>query len=312
VEITILTGLSGSGKSMAAQHLEDMGFFCIDNMPPQLVADLTRVLAGSEDASENDENRKPVSRVALVMDTRNPNFVKELLPVLQDLNDLKINVRVLFLEASDASLISRYKQSRREHPLSGHRGGLSLSQAIRAEREFLKPVREIATDIIDTSNYSTIQLRDYLRDLFGEGIAYSEFVIFVQSFGFKYGIPQDADLVLDVRFVPNPFYIDKLKMLSGKDEAVIEYIEQFPETKMFIEMQCAFLKFVMPFYIREGKSRLNLSIGCTGGRHRSVMIADRLADFLKNLNYHVITAHRDIRQDQRNRQIAMWEEEITS
>ncbi|NMA00046.1 MAG: RNase adapter RapZ [Clostridiaceae bacterium] len=311
MEITILTGLSGSGKSMAAQHLEDMGFFCIDNMPPQLVADLTRVLAGSEGTSENDDNRKPVSRIALVMDTRNPNFVKDLLPVLQELKDLKINVRVLFLEASDAALISRYKQTRREHPLSGYRGGLSLSQAIRAERDFLTPVREIATDIIDTGNYSTNQLRDYLRDLFGEGIADSEFVIFVQSFGFKYGIPQDADLVLDVRFVPNPFYIEKLKSLSGKDEPVIEYIEQFPETKTFIEMQSVFLKFVMPYYIREGKARLNLSIGCTGGRHRSVMIADRLTTFLKSLNYHVITTHRDIRRDQRKRQIEKWEEETT-
>jgi len=302
MDITIVTGLSGSGKSMAVKILEDMGFFCIDNMPPQLVGQLTRVL------SEGDPGGKDVAvgRVALVMDTRNPHFVEYFSPVLTELQKLNIPVRILFLEASDAALISRYNQSRRDHPMAADR---SLPDAISEERKLLVPVRELATDIMDTTDLSGQRMRERMLHLFGQTPDEAPMTIYLQSFGFKYGLPLDSDMVLDVRFVPNPFYFDELRPLSGLDEPVIEFLEQFNELTRYLEIHAQLLEFVVPYYIREGKQRLSVGVGCTGGRHRSVMVVERLADFLRALGYRVNVLHRDLKRDVRSRMIEQIEEE---
>lgn len=288
MDITIVTGLSGSGKSMAAKILEDMGFFCIDNMPPQLIVDLTRVLS--------EDTEKDVGRLVLVMDTRNPHFVEHLSPVLGQMKEINVPVRILFLEASDASLISRYKQSRRDHPMAGDR---SLAAAIRSERDFLTPVKELATDIIDTSELTEARMRERLLQLFSISADEAQMTIFLQSFGFKYGLPPDSDIVIDVRFVPNPFYYEELKPLSGLDQPVVDFLDQFPELTRFLEIHKELLEFAIPYYMREGKQRLNLAVGCTGGRHRSVMVAERLSEFLRGLGYRVNTIHRDLQSDAR-------------
>lgn len=289
MDITIVTGLSGSGKSMVAKMLEDMGFFCIDNMPPQLVVDLIHVL------SEDEEGREP-GRIALVMDTRNPHFAQHLAPALEKLKDIHVPVRILFLESSDAALINRYKQSRRDHPMARDR---SLAQAIAEERSYLMPVKERASDILDTSDLSSSRMRDRLLQLFKIPADQVQMTVFIQSFGFKYGLPPDADIVIDVRFVPNPFYYEDLKALSGLDAPVIDFLNQFPELDHFLDMQEAVLAYSIPFYMREGKQRLNLAVGCTGGRHRSVMVAERLAAYLEDQGYRVNTIHRDLQSDVR-------------
>ncbi|HHX19924.1 MAG TPA: RNase adapter RapZ [Clostridiaceae bacterium] len=301
MNITIVTGLSGSGKSLTANLLEDMGFFCIDNMPPQLIAELTRVLAEWQATAERSATDMCL---ALVMDTRTPGFVKHLHPVLDHLRDSNVPVRILFLETSDAALISRYNQSRRDHPLAH---GRSLSEAIASEREMLAPVKALATDIIDTTSLSRHDLRQRLQQLFSHTELRDEITIFVQSFGFKYGIPPDADIVCDVRFLPNPHYIDHLRPLSGLDQPVIDFLKQYPEADEYLERQCELFDYTIPFYIREGKQRLNIGIGCTGGRHRSVMSAERIADHLKQSGYNVIVLHRDLHRDVRQRQIDAME-----
>lgn len=304
MDITIVTGLSGSGKSMAVKILEDMGFFCIDNMPPQLVGQLTRVLSEGDPGGGKDAS---VGRVALVMDTRNPHFVEHFSPVLTELQNLNIPVRILFLEASDAALISRYNQSRRDHPMAADR---SLPDAISEERKLLTPVRELATDIMDTTDLSGQRMRERLLHLFGQSPDEAPMMtIYLQSFGFKYGLPLDSDMVLDVRFVPNPFYLDELRPLSGLDGPVIEFLEQFNELVRFLEVHEELLEFVVPYYIREGKQRLSIGVGCTGGRHRSVMAVERLADFLRALGYRVNVLHRDLKRDVRSRMIEQIEEE---
>ncbi len=303
MDITIVTGLSGSGKSMALKHFEDMDFFCIDNMPPQLVVDLIRVLSQGEVTEETPGGDV---RVALVMDTRNPHFVERLSPVLEQLQDIHVPVRILFLESSDAALISRYNQSRRDHPMAGN---YSLAEAIRLEREQLAPVKALATDIVNTSDLSSIQMRERLLDLFGHTHKGGQMTIYIQSFGFKYGIPPDSHMLLDLRFMPNPFYIAELKLLSGLDQPVIEYLEQFSEVHRFVELQEELLRFSVPLYVREGKQRLNIGVGCTGGRHRSVMVSERLADFLRKLGYRVILLHRDLGSDTRLRKIREIEEQ---
>ncbi|NLA95680.1 MAG: RNase adapter RapZ [Clostridiaceae bacterium] len=302
MDITIVTGLSGSGKSMAVKILEDMGFFCIDNMPPQLVGQLTRVLSEG-DLGGGKEGA--AGRVALVMDTRNPHFVEYFSPVLTELQNLNIPVRILFLEASDAALINRYNQSRRDHPMAADR---SLPDAISEERKLLIPVRELATDIMDTTDLSGQRMRERLLHLFGQSPDEAPMTIYLQSFGFKYGLPLDSDMVLDVRFVPNPFYFDELRPLSGLDRPVIEFLEQFNELNRFLEVHEELLEFVIPYYIREGKQRFSIGVGCTGGRHRSVMAVGHLAGFLRALGYRVNVLHRDLKRDVRTRLIEQFEE----
>lgn len=301
MDITIVTGLSGSGKTMAAKILEDMGYFCIDNMPPQLVVDMTRVL--SESGTGDGK-----SRVALVMDTRNPGFVQHLSPALEKLGEMNVPVRILFLESNDAALISRYKQSRRDHPMARH---MSLPEAISAERKLLVPVKALATDVLDTSDLPAARMRERLLQLFSLAPEEAPITIFVQSFGFKYGIPTDSDILLDVRFVPNPFYYEELRPLSGLDGPVIDFLRQFPEFSQYLALYEELFAFTTPYYIREGKQRLNISVGCTGGRHRSVMAAEHLSAYLRTLGYRVNTLHRDFHRDRQTRLLEKLEEEFS-
>ena len=291
MEIVIITGLSGSGKSSAAHYFEDMGYFVIDNLPPQLSTDIFNVLADRELMDDGAGSAKLV----LVMDMRNPYLIEKLVPALEDMKEKKLDVSVLYLEASEKSLISSYKQSRRDHPLSA---GRSLIEAISLEQELMLPVRELATEIIDTSVLSLAELRDSLFRIFMDKTdSAARITIFLQSFGFKYGIPSDCDNVVDVRFLPNPFYIDELRPLSGLDQPVKDYIDHMPETDEFLKLQKNFYDFALPLYIREGKARLHIGVGCTGGRHRSVHLAERLAGLLTGDLSRIVIDHRDIERD---------------
>ena len=290
MDIIILSGMSGSGKSVAVQSLEDIAYFCIDNLPPQLLAGIILKL------SRVKRNGAPwLSRLAVVVDSRSADFFPDLYQGLNALDKAGLDYRVVFLDASNETLISRYNQSRRNHPLA--EGG-GINAGINKERALLKPLRERADRIINTDGLSERELRKRIQDLASERPDEGRRPdIIVQSFGFKYGVPEDSDLVIDVRFLPNPYYIDELRPLSGKDPAIRGYLHGFPETERFLTKQTDLLLFLMPYYIREGKMSLTISVGCTGGRHRSVCLAEDLALRLKQNDYKATPVHRDIAKD---------------
>jgi len=262
MEIIILTGMSGAGKSLAANYLEDMGFFCIDNLPPSLLPDLMSSYIKKRDsllAHEADDGR-----MAFVIDIRSSDLFEEIFAALDRLNQLNVAYRIIYLEATDQALISRYKQSRRNHPLAQGRG---IVQAIEVERQRLAPIKELASDVIETSALNPNELRDMLYAMLSTDERDERMTILVQSFGFKYGIPVDCDCVIDVRFIPNPYYIPELKPLSGLDEAVIENVMSYKETITFMDMQAKLLAYAIPYYIREGKvHRRQASVGGFGRR----------------------------------------------
>lgn len=292
MEILILTGMSGAGKSLAANFLEDMGYFCVDNLPPSMIPDLIKAFAQAHQQSERESG----DRLAIVIDVRSTALFKEVIPAIEMIRELGHTVRIIFLDAADQVLINRYKLSRRSHPLAQ---GRSLAQAIALERERLAPMKEMVSDIIETSNLGPSELRDMIYAMLSVSSHDQRMTILVQSFGFKYGVPVDSDCILDVRFLPNPFYIEELRPLSGLDPAVRDYVFSFPETSTFLEMQNKMLDFTIPLYVREGKVRLMIGVGCSGGRHRSVAIAEALANRLKDNNLTVIVDHRDIDKDSR-------------
>lgn len=283
----IITGFSGAGKSQAIKCLEDMGYFCVDNMPPSLIPKFVEI---SMQTGSNME------RVALVIDIRGGVLFKDLLPALAHMDNAGVEYEVLFLEASERVLIKRFKESRRIHPLAPEG---RLIKGIQDEKKLLNEIRKKADHIIDTSNLTPRQLREEISRIFVEGKEFEDLIISVVSFGFKYGIPIDCDLVFDVRFIPNPYYIDSMRRLTGRDEAVRQYVLQSGETQTFIHKLEDMLEFLIPNYIREGKSQLVIGIGCTGGRHRSVAIADELYAILENKNHRVYVEHRDIEKDNR-------------
>ncbi len=282
MRLVVITGLSGAGKTLAIRYMEDLGFFCIDNLPPKLIpkfAELCYQSWGHE------------AKAAVVVDIRGGGFFDDLFECLEMLKNDGFTYEILFLDAQDDVLIKRYKESRRMHPLVKEG---RLIQGIHIERERLKKVQEKATHLIDTTHMQPKQIKEILSEMFGESGVKSNISISVISFGFRRGILLDADLVFDVRFLPNPFYIDELKDFSGEHLDVINYIFSFSETKDFLDRLVDLLKFLVPFYIREGKYQLVVGIGCTGGRHRSVAIANALFELLK-LNGHKVTVeHRDV------------------
>lgn len=292
MEVLILTGMSGAGKSLAANYLEDMGFFCIDNLPPHLLPELIKSYARS--AASTNHSHESINRMAFVIDIRSSELFEDIIPAIDKLNDLNVKFRILYLDATDQVLISRYKQSRRNHPLAQNRG---IVQALDLERQKLAPIKEISNDVIDTSTISPAELRDMLYAMLSISDRDERMTILVQSFGFKYGLPVDCDCVLDVRFIPNPFYIPELKPLSGLDEIVSDYVMSYTETKKYMQQQLKSFKYVIPFYVREGKVRLTIGIGCTGGRHRSVAMAEYLAQKLREYKYRVVIDHRDLGKD---------------
>ena len=281
----IVTGMSGAGKTSVLKFLEDINFFCVDNIPPALLPKFAELCY---------EQEGEIERVAMGIDIRGGKLFNDLFEVLSDLQHKGYEYEILFLDASDDVLIKRYKETRRSHPLS--KNG-SIQEGIQKEREILKDVKRKATYIIDTSQILTRQLKEQINRIFVENQSYENLMITVQSFGFKYGIPADSDLVFDVRFLPNPYYIPTLKPLTGNDPAVYDYVMAAPQAKEFQRQLFEMVKFLIPNYIAEGKNQIVISIGCTGGKHRSVSMVRALESQMKSLPYTVKMEHRDIERD---------------
>ncbi len=282
----IVTGLSGAGKSEATNALEDMGYFCVDNLPPKLIKKFAEVCKQSKGS---------IDKVALVMDIRGGIFFDDLFESLSELSREQFRYEILFLDTSDEVLVKRFKEKRRSHPLAP--GGRVIT-GIELERQKLREVKDKADVIIDTSKYAIKDLREEMARKFGDKeMPEKQMAITILSFGFKYGIPVDSDLVFDVRFIPNPFYIPELKPFSGNDEPVKNYVMDQIETQTFLEKANDMFEFLIPNYQKEGKRQLIISIGCTGGRHRSVAIANSIYETLHSNNHDVYVEHRDIKED---------------
>jgi RNase adapter protein RapZ len=283
LETVIVTGLSGAGRSTAAKCLEDLGFFVVDNLPPELVATMVDLGSHSQGA---------VTKIAVVMDVRSRAFSTDLTGVVTDLGQRELNPRVLFLEASDGVLIRRFESVRRAHPLQGDG---RLADGITAERQILQPLRDIADLVIDTSDRSVHQLRHAIEEAFtSDGLGPPELRATVVSFGFKYGLPPDADLVVDVRFLPNPYWIPELRDQTGEDPEVADYVLSQESAPEFLDKYVEILQIIGAGYRREGKHYLTLAVGCTGGKHRSVAMSRELVRRLTDLGIRATVVHRDL------------------
>ncbi len=279
MKIAIITGLSGAGKTKAVGCMEDLGYYCIDNLPPKLIDDF--VALGAKD----------IDKAALVMDIRGGEFFDDLKNSIDEMKKYGNEYKVVFLEASDEVLIRRFKESKRIHPVSKQG---SLIEGITKERKKLAEIREIADYIIDTSNINTYQLKHEMEKIFDTGEKLESLTVNIMSFGYKNGIPLDSDLVFDVRFLPNPFYLSSMKHLTGNSRKVREYVMKWPESRAFVEKIDDLIHYLMPFYMKEGKSQLVIAFGCTGGQHRSVVLANEFLDKLSNEGRRVSIIHRDL------------------
>ena len=282
LDVTIITGMSGAGRSSAADVLEDLGFFVIDNLPPSLIPKVVELARGREEPR----------RFVLVVDVRSGTFIHDLEDALAELRDFGIVTRVVFFDASDDALLRRFEETRRRHPLGGAEG---VIHGIARERELLGTLKGQADLVVDTSNLNVHELRDRVHELFGED-APTEGALqtSVVSFGYKHGIPVDVDLLFDCRFLPNPHWIDELRPLSGNDDAVRDYVLGQPEAGAFLAELERLLALLLPAYVREGKSYLSIGVGCTGGRHRSVVVATELGRVLQGLGFDARVLHRDV------------------
>ena len=283
MEILVISGLSGSGKSRVASYLEDIGYYIVDNLPAEMMVVFADFCAASKGRYD---------RVVLVYDVRTGEPAQKLIDALERMKSSGINCRMLFLEADTQSIINRYKETRRSHPLA--EAGATVAQALQKERILLQPVRDHADYVLDTSGFSTSKLHAEILNLFGDATLEDGMHVNVLSFGFKNGIPVEADLVMDVRFMPNPYYIEELKRKTGLDDAVRDYVFSFSQTNDFMKRLKDMLSFLLPLYSEEGKSVLVLAIGCTGGHHRSVAITHAMAEFIQQAGYSVTEIHRDI------------------
>lgn len=284
LKLIIITGMSGSGKTQAMRFFEDREYFCIDNIPPVLISRLLEVFAYI-----GDDKRK----IALVIDMRVGEMINELLTQIKLLRENGYSCELLFMDAQDEALVKRYKETRRAHPIKSQGG---LLESIHAERKMLKELYKAADNVIDTSNIKSADLYKKLQETYFETNKKDSLIINVMAFGFKYGTPLDADLVFDVRCFPNPFYVAELKEKTGNDKEVQDYVMNSEESVKFMEKLIDMIKFMVPLYSDEGKSSLTIAIGCTGGRHRSVTMANRLADSLDKDNYIVNRIYRDIQR----------------
>ena len=282
LNIVIITGLSGSGKSMAIDALEDVGYFCVDNLPVLLLPKLLELHSGG--VSE-------IQKLAFGMDLRQKEFVKNYQEIFHLLRKEGYSFVVLFLECSEEVLLKRYSETRRQHPIAN---GANLVDRIRSEKRQLKELKEMADRIIDTSNLTVHQLKDVIIQHALQGVKTERMRISVLSFGFKYGVPLEADLLIDVRFIPNPYFMPELKKLDGKDERVQQFVTKWTETREFFEKYFALLEYLLPLYEREGKSYLTIAVGCTGGRHRSVTVAEKIFEHLREEKRELTLKHRDI------------------
>jgi RNase adapter protein RapZ len=279
--VTMITGLSGAGRSEAARCLEDLGYFVVDNLPPALLSKMAELAARPGGPG----------RVAIVVDVRGGVFFGELSKALEELKELHIPYRILYLEASDGDLVNRYTSTRRRHPLAP---ADRVVEGIRKERLMMESLRGDADLIVDTSNLTPHDLRDRIREAFSEAPPEQGLQISLLSFGFKYGAPRDADLVLDVRFLPNPHWVDELRPLPGSDDRVIRYVKEQRMYREFMRRLRSLLGYIVPGYVAEGKAYLTVAVGCTGGRHRSVVVVDELARFFGDRGIPVSVEHRDL------------------
>jgi UPF0042 nucleotide-binding protein len=276
----IVTGISGSGKTAVSHFLEDLGYYCVDNLPAKLVPSLVDLWLRRE---------VEIQKMALVLDMRELGFLADFPAALEQIKK-KIAPKLIFLDASDETLQKRFSESRRPHPLTRSK---SVIEAIRLERRRLAPIKDMADEVLDTSSINIAQLKELLTERLVKGRKPSLQIVAV-SFGYKHGVPLDADLVFDTRFLPNPFYIDQLRNKTGKSRQVREYVLRFSETQEFLARLYAFLEYLIPKFMAEGKSYLTIALGCTGGRHRSVVMADELRGFLRKKRYDIKVYHRDI------------------
>jgi UPF0042 nucleotide-binding protein len=287
-KLVIITGMSGAGKTIAVQSLEDLGFFCVDNLPPVLIPKFAELI---------EQSKGKIGKVALVIDLRGREFFTALSEALHHIQEnYTLNYEIIFLDATDASLVQRYKESRRRHPLAPE--GLPL-EGIALERTMLEELKGLATQVIDTSDLKPLQLKEKISSRFSN-LERSSIFINVISFGFKYGIPIDADLIFDVRFLPNPHYIDELRPHTGRDPEVYDYVMKWPEAQTFLSKLLDMMNFLMPQYVKEGKSQVVVGIGCTGGKHRSVAIAEYMGKIMGSSDTEIVrVSHRDADRDRR-------------
>lgn len=283
MDCLIISGMSGAGKSQAVDVLEDIGYYCVDNMPVSLIPRFAELFVDSS---------SKYKRVAIVVDVRSVGDFRRLFSVLEELRTIEIKTGVLFLDCSDECLLNRYKETRRRHPLDID--GKGLVGAMAEERRLLEEVKARADYLIDTTSLSAASLRRHIANLFGEEGGKKMMVISISSFGFKYGIPHESDMVFDVRFIRNPYYVPELKVQTGLDAAVRDYIFESPQAREFSGRLLDMLDFLIPLYIAEGKTSLVVSVGCTGGQHRSVAVAQKLYDDLCAKGHNVVIKHRDI------------------
>ncbi|MDE6181858.1 MAG: RNase adapter RapZ [Eubacteriales bacterium] len=285
MKYVIITGMSGAGKSTVLKFFEDIGYFCVDNLPPSLIPKFIELC---------DKPNSEISKVAIGIDIRGGKLFDDFFTYLSEIKNEKGLFEILFLDSSDEVLLKRYKETRRIHPLAR---GERIMAGILRERELLVDIRRKSDYIIDTSHILARQLKQKINDIFIENKDFESLMVTVLSFGFKYGPPTDADLVFDVRFLPNPFYIEELRPLTGNDVSVSDYVMKYKESNIFLEKLKDMIDFLIPNYIKEGKNQLVIGIGCTGGKHRSVTLANELFSSLQNIGHSVIIYHRDIDKD---------------
>lgn len=281
MELLIVTGMSGAGKSHAANVLEDIGYYCVDNIPPSLITTLVDMMAANNE----------IEKAAVVTDVRALKHFSDISAVLDRLEEKKVNFKIAFLDCADEVLVRRYKETRRKHPLAA--SGLDISAAVKTERELLEPIRQRADYVFMTSQTTVKQIREQISSIFLGG-AQEGLSVRVMSFGFKHGPADEADLMFDVRCLPNPFYIDELRPLTGLQREIKDYVLNNDVTEQFKKRLLDFIEYAMPLYCSEGKSQLVIAVGCTGGKHRSVVFAELIAERLKELGFSVSVSHRDI------------------
>lgn len=285
LSIFLVTGLSGSGKTVVADWFEDKGFYCVDNMPPSLIDSFV----------ELSKSSTHIDRIAIIIDVRGGEFFDDLYSALDRLkNDLNVDLKILFVEASDKALMRRYNESRRNHPLYVGKSGAADSNVIAKERELLAGIRKLADYLVDTTGLSVAQLNNMLDKTFKDDVPSVPFTINIQSFGYKRGLPDAADMIVDMRFIPNPYYVKSLRKLTGRNKKVQDYVLRQQITKLFIDDFSRTIKNLVPYYQKEGKNHLNIAFGCTGGQHRSVTLAEEFGKIFLGAGFLVTVEHRDI------------------
>lgn len=285
LSIFLVTGLSGAGKTVVADWFEDKGFYCVDNMPPSLIDSFV----------ELSKTSSHMSRIAIIIDVRGGEFFDDLYSALERLkNDPNVELKILFVEASDKALMRRFNESRRNHPLYMGTSGAADANVIGKERELLASIRKLADYVVDTTGLRVAQLNNMLDRTFKDDVPSMPFTINIQSFGYKRGLPEAADMIIDVRFIPNPFYVKSLKKLTGRNKKVQEYVLRHQITDVFIDDFSRLIKSLVPYYEKEGKNHLNIAFGCTGGQHRSVVMAETFESIFSGSGFQVAVEHRDL------------------